>query len=136
MACPAKLCASATRLALALLVHIAAVVVPQEWGGGEGQFVLVTGASSNHYASMLNMIASARETYDGAIVAWDLGLSADEVDDFLLQSLQGVELRTFNYSACPQGARAPTTGKTSQRCLFSCIRPAEALRTRAGTTAS
>ena len=105
---PAKLSAFATRLALALLVHIAAVVVPQEWGGGEGQFVLVTGASSNHYASMLNMIASARETYDGAIVAWDLGLSADEVDDFLFQSLQGVELRTFNFSAWPDHVMPPS----------------------------
>jgi len=28
---------------------------------------------------MMNMMASARETYAGPIVAWDLGLSADEV---------------------------------------------------------
>ena len=53
----------------------------------EPKFVLVTGASSNHYVSMMNMIASARETYAGPIVAWDLGLSADEVDDFIMQDL-------------------------------------------------
>ena len=38
------------------------------WRGGDGRFVLVTGASSNHYVSMMNMIASARETY--AAILW------------------------------------------------------------------
>ena len=76
--------------------------------GGSPTFVLVTGASSNHYVSMMNMIASARETYAGPIAAWDLGLSADEVDDFFMHDLQGVELRTFNYSAFPEHVMPPS----------------------------
>jgi len=70
--------------------------------------VLVTGASSNHHVSMMNMIASARETYSGPIVAWDLGLSADEVDDLLMHELSNFELRTFNYSAFPEHVKPPS----------------------------
>jgi hypothetical protein len=81
--------------------------VEEGWRGGSGQFVLVTGASSNHYVSMKNMIASARETYAGKVVAWDIGLSADEVDDFVLQDLPNVELRTFNFSAFPEHVLPP-----------------------------
>ena len=81
--------------------------VEEGWRGGSGQFVLVTGASSNHYVSMKNMIASARETYAGKVVAWDIGLSADEVDDLVLQDLPNVELRTFNFSAFPEHVLPP-----------------------------
>ena len=81
------------------------------WRGGDGRFVLVTGASNNHYVSMMNMIASARETYAGDIVAWDLGLSADEIDDFVMHQGPNLELRTFNYSAYPAHIQAP--GATS-----------------------
>ena len=59
----------------------------------------------------MNMIASARETYAGDIVAWDLGLSADEIDDFVMHHGPNLELRTFNYSAYPAHIQAP--GATS-----------------------
>ncbi len=60
---------------------------------------------------MMTMIASARETYAGDIVAWDLGLSADEIDDFVMHQGPNLELRTFNYSAYPAQIQAP--GATS-----------------------
>ncbi len=78
------------------------------WRGGEGRFVLVSAASSNHYVSMMNMVASVRETFRGPIVLWDLGLTVEEVEDMLQHDLPDVELRTFNFSAFPDHVLPPS----------------------------
>ena len=95
------------------------------WRGGEGRFVLVSAASSNHYVSMMNMVASARETFRGPIVLWDLGLTVEEVEDMLQHDLSDVELRTFNFSAFPDhvlppsgaSSRTPPSVHAAQRTL-------------------
>ena len=60
--------------------------------------VIITGASSNHYKSMKQLVASVYSFYthdEIEVVAWDLGLEESERMDF-----QPV-LRKFDYSAYP-----------------------------------
>ena len=90
--------------------------VASPWRGGEGRFVLVSAASSNHYVSMMNMVASARETFRGPIVVWDLGLTVEEVEDMLQHDLPDVELRTFNFSAYPDHVLPPSGASSRTPC--------------------
>ena len=64
--------------------------------------VIITGASSNHYKSMKQLVASVYSFYkpdEIELVAWDLGLNTSEhiVCDIQFQTV----LRKFDYSAYP-----------------------------------
>ncbi len=65
---------------------------------------IVTGASSNHAASLVNLVRSIRLAgIRVRIIAWDLGLTPEQVT--LVSALRGVTLRTFPYEAHPEHLR-------------------------------
>jgi len=67
----------------------------------ERDLAIVTGASSNHFRSLLQFLESARRHEPGTLlIAWDLGLEACERQE-LSSRFPDVQLRTFDYSKHP-----------------------------------
>lgn len=61
---------------------------------------IVTGASSNHFHCLLNLLRTVRHYCpDTVVVVYDLGLSADELAEI---DRTGVELRTFDFTRYPE----------------------------------
>ena len=62
---------------------------------------IVTGASSNHVAPLINLVRSVRMAgIRVRIVAWDLGMTPEQAA--LVAGLRGVTLRTFPFDAYPE----------------------------------
>lgn len=82
------------RLELAPWAFVPARTVPDD-------LLVVTGADSSHFRSLLQFLSSLRQ-HEPAVrcVAWDLSLTTSERAE-LAERFPDVELRTFDYAAAP-----------------------------------